>query len=121
MEISNSIEYEQGVQTFNYANIRPIRDTIQDVDLDIKRNTKMDEKEEIDITEIEHLINQSNKQMLVYDRRLDISIHEKTKQIMVKVIDAGTDEVIREIPPEKVLDIKAKLAELRGIMLDKKV
>lgn len=127
MEISNSIRFDQSIQSsVEIAGTGPIN---KDIDLGIKVNLKQSmkedvrerTKEDIDIGEIENMINQSNKQMLIYDRRLDISIHQKTKEVMVKVIDVGTDEVIREIPPEKVLDIRAKLVELRGIMLDEKV
>lgn len=40
---------------------------------------------------------------------------------MVKVVNTETDEVIREIPPEKILDMVAKMWELAGIMVDEKV
>jgi len=43
---------------------------------------------------------------------LQFSIHEETKEIMVKVLDTDTEEVIREIPPEKILDMVAKIWEL---------
>lgn len=52
---------------------------------------------------------------------LDISIHDKTNQILVKVIDKDTGELIREIPPEKTLDLVAKMMELAGIIIDAKV
>ncbi len=51
---------------------------------------------------------------------LEYSIHEKTKQIMVKVRDTETGEVIREIPPEKNLDFLAKIWETAGIFVDER-
>jgi len=41
---------------------------------------------------------------------------------MVKVIDTSGDreEIIREIPSEKVLDMVARMWELAGIMVDEK-
>lgn len=36
---------------------------------------------------------------------LEISVHEKTHAIMVKVINKETGQLIREIPPEKTLDL----------------
>ena len=51
---------------------------------------------------------------------LDFSIHEKTKQIMVKVVNAETGEVIREIPPEQNLDFLARVWEKIGILVDEK-
>lgn len=51
---------------------------------------------------------------------LEFSVHEKTKQIMVKVKDSHTGEVIREIPPEKTLDFVAKLWEMAGLFVDER-
>jgi flagellar protein FlaG len=51
----------------------------------------------------------------------EFSVHEQTKQIMVKVLDKETGEIIREIPPEKQLDLVAKLWEMAGILVDEKV
>jgi len=35
-------------------------------------------------------------------------------ELIVKVVDTKTDEVIRQVPAEEVLGVKASLAELRG-------
>lgn len=67
------------------------------------------------------IIEKANKDFVAYDRRFEFSIHETTKQIMVKVIDVTTDEVIRELPPEKVLDMVAAIWEVAGIIVDKKI
>ncbi len=66
-------------------------------------------------------IESANEHVLVYDRRFEFSIHEKTKLIMVKVVDVSTEEVIREIPPEKILDLVAALWELSGLLVDERV
>ncbi|MGN7359308.1 flagellar protein FlaG [Paenibacillus sp. SAF-054] len=52
---------------------------------------------------------------------LDISIHDKTHEIMVKVMNKETGEVIREVPPERTLDLVAKMMELAGIFVDQKI
>lgn len=51
---------------------------------------------------------------------LQFSIHERTKQITVKVLDQENGEVIREIPPEKNLDFLANLWEKAGILVDER-
>ncbi|GIP40991.1 hypothetical protein J31TS4_42710 [Paenibacillus sp. J31TS4] len=51
---------------------------------------------------------------------LDVSVHEKTKTIMIKVMDSDTGDVIREIPPEKSLDFIARIWELAGLVVDEK-
>ncbi|MGN7762044.1 flagellar protein FlaG [Paenibacillus sp. 22594] len=52
---------------------------------------------------------------------LEISVHEKTHDIMVKVMNKDTGELIREIPPEKTLDLVAKMMEIAGILIDEKI
>lgn len=51
---------------------------------------------------------------------LEVSVHEKTNQIMVKVLDNETGDTIREIPPEKTLDFIAKIWELAGLIVDER-
>lgn len=46
--------------------------------------------------------------------------HEETNRISITVRDKDTDEVIREIPPEKALDMIAKAWELAGLVVDEK-
>ncbi|WP_051569429.1 flagellar protein FlaG [Alkaliphilus transvaalensis] len=66
-------------------------------------------------------VEKANKSFEPFDRRFEISIHEKTKNIMVKVIDSARDEVIREIPSEKLLDMVAHMLEVAGILVDQRV
>ena len=47
-------------------------------------------------------------------------IHEKTNRVTIKIVDKETKEVIKEVPPEKTLDLIAKAWELAGIMVDEK-
>ncbi|WP_373230789.1 flagellar protein FlaG [Cohnella sp.] len=51
----------------------------------------------------------------------EMKVHEQTNTIMVKVINKDTGEVIREIPPEKTLDLVAKMMEFAGILIDERV
>lgn len=60
----------------------------------------------------------ANKAVRPYNRSFEISIHEKTNKVLVKVIDRDTDEVIRELPPEVLLDSYAKMLELAGLLYD---
>jgi flagellar protein FlaG len=54
-------------------------------------------------------------------KSLEISVHEKTHAIMIKVLNKETGELIREVPPEKILDLAARMMEITGIIVDKKV
>lgn len=47
-------------------------------------------------------------------------IHEGTNRVTIKIVDRDTKEVIKELPPEKTLDMIAKAWELAGILVDEK-
>ena len=79
------------------------------------------EKQQENEAEVIKAIEKANSHIRTYDRRMEFSIHDETKQIMVKVIDTENDSVIREIPSEKVLDMVARMWELAGILVDEKI
>jgi len=74
----------------------------------------LDEKKLIDA------IQKTNQAIKGANCSFEYSIHEQTKQIMVKVIDMETKDVIKEFPPEKILDMVAKMWEVAGIMVDER-
>lgn len=52
---------------------------------------------------------------------LQFRIHEDTERLMIQVIDVKTREVIKELPPEDMLDLSARIQEMVGILIDEKV
>jgi flagellar protein FlaG len=72
--------------------------------------------------EVKAAINQANKRAksVFGHANAEFSYHEATKRISVKIVDKDTNEVIREIPPEKTLDMISKMWELAGIVVDEK-
>ena len=47
-------------------------------------------------------------------------VHEKTNRVTIKMVDKDSKKVIKEFPPDKTLDMIAKVWELAGIMVDEK-
>ena len=47
-------------------------------------------------------------------------IHEGTNKVTIKIVDKQTKETIKEFPPEKTLDMIAKVWEMAGLMVDEK-
>ncbi len=54
----------------------------------------------------------------LFNRRLDFRVDRDTHRVVVKVIDTETDKVIKEIPPEQVLRLAAKIQEMIGLLVD---
>lgn len=52
---------------------------------------------------------------------IKFELHDELQEYYVQVIDERTNEVIREIPPKKLLDIYAAMMEFVGLIVDKKI
>lgn len=50
----------------------------------------------------------------------EFGYHEATKRITIKIKDKDTDELIKEIPSEKALEMLEKAWEIAGILVDEK-
>lgn len=71
--------------------------------------------------QIKNAIEQANKSLAACGTKLEFSIHDKTKEIMVKVVNANTGEVINEIPSKKSMDRLAMVMEEIGLLVDERV
>lgn len=70
--------------------------------------------------EVISAIETANDALKAYNKRFEYKIHDDTKRIMVTIVNPDTDEVIKEIPSEKVLDMVAKIWEMSGVLIDEK-
>lgn len=59
-----------------------------------------------------------NKKMM--NSEAQFGIHEATNRVTIKIVDKQTKKVIKELPPEKTLDMIAKVWEMAGILVDEK-
>ncbi len=57
----------------------------------------------------------------IFDRELRFSVNRELNQVVVKVIDSHTDKVIKEIPPEDIIRLHAKMKEVIGLLFDKEI
>lgn len=70
--------------------------------------------------ELEKAVDKLNKFLQGEKVHAEYEVHEKLNDIMIRIINNDTKEVILEIPPKKILDMVAKTLEMVGILVDKK-
>ena len=118
------------------ASVKPVNETdraekpVNETDR-AEKPEKPEKKQEVQHTELQKnekkeisqdfLDDLENDIELIHNIGLQFSVHDSTGRTMVKVVNKDTEETIREIPPEKMLDIAAKLDEMIGILFDKTV
>ncbi len=56
-----------------------------------------------------------------FNRKLHFSVDKRINRILVKILDKNTDKVVRELPPDEIVDMVARLKEFIGTMFDRMV
>lgn len=75
---------------------------------------------EITKEELEATVEKANQFLLGLKTQFDFKIHEGTGRTVVRLIDKQTQEVVKEIPPEKMLDVLESIWDSAGILVDRK-
>lgn len=78
-----------------------------------------DEQQEFNKDQVQQAVNKMNRTMETYSTELRFQLHEKSGEYIVELINTKDNSVIREIPPERVLNMVAYFKEMLGLVVDK--
>lgn len=74
------------------------------------------------VEQMKELREELNEQMDELQTNLEFSISEEhNDKVVVEIKNRETEELVKQIPPEEMLDIQEKMAELTGLLFDKSV
>ncbi len=62
-----------------------------------------------------------NAQLKIRNRSIQFSIDESSHDIVVRVVDKESGELIRQVPPESLLRLREQMAEISGLIVEEKV
>lgn len=83
--------------------------------------TEKAEKEAVSPTSVKDSVRQLNDMMRALNRSVQFAVDDETRINLVKIIDVGSKEVIRQIPSEEVVKIARAIDEqLKGLLLKEK-
>lgn len=82
---------------------------------------ELHDQEVIHTEEIETVVSKLNEIIEPLRTNLKFEYHEKLDDYYVTVVNPLTDEVIKEIPSKKMLDMYAAMAEFMGLLVDEKI
>ena len=78
-----------------------------------------EQQQEAQNERIKEAVSKLNKNINANEEAV-FGIHEGTNRVTIKMVDKETKKVVKEFPPDKTLDMIAKVWELAGIMVDEK-
>lgn len=120
-----SVENVEAVTTAHAQSFSPVVETQGSGNQNTGKRDQQSQDEQKDIQDVspekvKNAISEINKKIRPTHTQCEFKYHEATKRICITVKDSDTDEVIKEIPPEKTLDMIAKTLELAGLLVDEK-
>jgi len=92
-------------------NVKPVKPAESNNSLSNKKDSEK---------EVENAVKKINKFLEGNGTHLQYEKHDVFNQMIIKVIDNNTNQVINEIPSKQILDMVAKMCEMAGILVDKK-
>jgi flagellar protein FlaG len=66
-------------------------------------------------------IEEINSQLSTMNRSIRFSVDDSTNDVVVRVVDKESGEVIKELPPESILKLRERMAQLSGLMVEEKL
>ena len=70
-------------------------------------------------SQIKKAVDEINKK--AHNSEAVFGIHDATNRVTIKIVDKDTKKVLKEYPPEKTLDMIAKVWEMAGLLVDQKL
>jgi flagellar protein FlaG len=102
------------------------QDKLQAKDLSVAAEKEIQSK--VSIEDIESAVSQLSQFVQTSSRQLNFSIDEDSQKQVVKVTDAESGQIIRQIPSEEVLELSGRLQDLQtdvgtavGLLFNKQV
>lgn len=79
------------------------------------------EEKQLPVEKAQQLTDSMNKFLESVNTQLRFKMHDELKEYYVTIVDSKTDEVVREIPSKKLMDIYAAMKEFVGLLIDRKI
>lgn len=72
------------------------------------------------VDDIKDAVNKINEQLKNLKTRCEYTYHEEVNRVSIKIIEDGTEKVIKEIPPESTIEMVKELWRQAGILIDER-
>jgi len=86
-----------------------------------RRETRVNQDAEPSREEIVRQARSLEDTVTAFNHRIRLTVNEEIGQVIIKVVDAKTDKVIKEIPAEEIQRMTAKIREMIGLLVDEQI
>lgn len=115
------------INPYRNINVQNFEGESKKVEVEVKPFSQTDEvtkdiqKPSVSQEELKKLVEELRHKFNLIDKYLKIDIDEQLKMPISRIIDMRTEEIIRQIPPEWIVDILRRMEELKGVFYAEEV
>lgn len=95
--------------------------TVLEVPAIAKKAQHAESEQQLPIEKAKRMTESMNTFLESANTQLRFKLHDKLNEYYVTIVDMKTDEVVREIPSKKLMDIHAAMREFVGLLVDQKI
>jgi flagellar protein FlaG len=88
--------------------------TVVDVKTVDENALKQDSNQKLSLDAVKEAVKSGNTMLQSVSSSLSFEIDSATKQVVVKIVDRNTGELVRQIPTVEMLDFMRRMRELEG-------
>ena len=117
--IGNQMTNNIRMESINHEN-DVVNESVLKAKKEISLQSDCNSKEDSLFSEKEQQQRMNRLQETLKNHNIEISYNEDVNRYSIKVLDADSKEVIKEIPSEKTLEMFARMLEIEGLLVDEK-
>ena len=110
-----------GVKAFSneYADVNaPSKEVVHGIE-EIRGNAKGGQYVgEFDDTLLRQVVDQIRSRFNMFDTQIHFRVNTQANNVVIEVVDAKTNAVIRQIPSEEMQELKKKIQQMTGSLVD---
>jgi len=116
-------------QSFEYVDVKLNQQQVQPMDGALRKLQKevdqqvqdAQEKRDIKSEELQKLIEEVKRKFDMLSKYLKIDIDQELDIPVVKIMERDTNRVIRQIPPDYLLELMKRIDQLLGLLMERRV
>ena len=116
-------------QSFEYVDVKLNQQQVQPMDGALRKLQKevdqqvqeVQEKRDVKPEELQRLMEEVRKKFDMLSKYLKIDIDQELEMPVVKIMERDTNRVIRQIPPDDLLELMKRIDQLLGLLMERKV
>ena len=86
-----------------------------------KESSNQTSGQQMSTEEVKEVVESFQEMSETIQTKLSFSVHEENNEIIVKIFDKESEELIRQFPSDEMLSLQDKMSDLAGFLFDQKV